>query len=296
LCLCVWLIDSDNFFLQQLTTLLYLYILERNRPPTDRIRSESEQKRYRQDKEAAEMSITCGNKVEFQLSGKSAASRKRTTNALLVTSDADNDEDEHAGREMVSSVTGNKILSLAPTATVAAPLVIPLLPPKHMTEDELAAKRIVDELRVGAGGDGSGEDCLVIAQQNEVKAKAPLLLASQDPQLIGIADETERFKFDISSRADDVDFRSDIYRNIPIEKFGEAMLRGMGWDGVSKEEKETADKLYKQVVARDDRLGLGAMPRPPDESTRGSKESKKKLKEEWKNKVCYTYREYLSLP
>lgn len=242
------------------------------------------------------MSIASGNKVEFQLSGKSAVSRKLTTNALLATSDADNYEDEHSSREMVSSVAGNRVLSLAPTAAVAAPLVIPLLPPKHMTEDDLAAKRIVDELHGSAGGDDSGGDRLVIAQQNEVKGKVPLLLASQDPQLVGIADETERFKFDISSRADDVDFRSDIYRNIPIEKFGEAMLRGMGWDGVSKEEKETADKLYKQVTPRDDRLGLGAMPRPPDENTRGSKESKKKLKEEWKNKVCCRYCEHLSRP
>jgi len=59
----------------------------------------------------------------------------------------------------------------------------------------------------------------------------------------------------------------------------------MGWDGSRAEEKDVADKLYKQVLPRENRLGLGAMPRPPDDSTRGSKESKKKIKEDWKNKV-----------
>jgi len=128
----------------------------------------------------------------------------------------------------VSSIAGSKVVSVAPAANVsAAPLIIPLPPPRHMTEDELAAKRIVDELsQKTKGTDSNGESMLIISQHGgSGSGNAPLLLSSQDPQLLGIADENERFKIDISSRAEDVDFKSDIYRNIPIEKFGEAMLR-----------------------------------------------------------------------
>jgi hypothetical protein len=60
----------------------------------------------------------------------------------------------------------------------------------------------------------------------------------------------------------------------------------MGWTGPEEEEKSMADKLYKDVLPREQRLGLGAMPKPPEKSMRGSKEKKAKLKEEWNKKVC----------
>lgn len=82
-----------------------------------------------------------------------------------------------------------------------------------------------------------------------------------------------------------VDFRSDSYRNIPIDKFGEAMLRGMGWEGPAAEEQENADKLFKDTIPREHRLGLGALPKPPEAKGRGSKEQKAKLKDEWMKKV-----------
>ena len=63
-------------------------------------------------------------------------------------------------------------------------------------------------------------------------------------------------------------------------------LRGMGWEGPEPEETEIANKLYKEVIPREQRLGLGAMPKPPEAKGRkGNKEKEKKLKEDWKKKV-----------
>ena len=43
----------------------------------------------------------------------------------------------------------------------------------------------------------------------------------------------------------------EAYENMPIEEFGKAMLRGMGWDDSVKE------KEVKLPNARPERLGLG---------------------------------------
>ena len=109
-----------------------------------------------------------------------------------------------------------------------------LKPPK--TADELAAEQIIAELNNKASVRNEGPQ-LVIAQTEALSSKSkkgqPLLLANQAPELLGLSDDNERFKVDINLRADDVDFKSDIYKAIPIEKFGEAMLRLLSYHIIS---------------------------------------------------------------
>jgi hypothetical protein len=59
------------------------------------------------------------------------------------------------------------------------------------------------------------------------KKSAPLLMANLAPELLGIQSDDERFKKDISLRAEDMDFTSNRYKSIPVNEFGAAMLRGM---------------------------------------------------------------------
>jgi hypothetical protein len=111
-----------------------------------------------------------------------------------------------------------------------------------------------------------------------VKRKAPLLMLHVAPELLQIRDETERFRYDMSHRADDVSIRSEAYEHVPIEEFGAALLRGMGW----KEEVDTAVTRSSsskkgiddgnsnrgqlgssRMMPRERNLGLGAMPKPP---------------------------------
>jgi hypothetical protein len=71
-----------------------------------------------------------------------------------------------------------------------------------------------------ASGDPSG-------QRKETYGRpAPLLAASLAPELIGLRDDDERFKADITTRPEDLNVRSDAYKVVRIEDFGAAMLRG----------------------------------------------------------------------
>jgi len=140
------------------------------------------------------------------------------------------------------------------------------------------------------------------------KRKAPLLMLHVAPELLQIRDETERFRYDMSHRADDVSIRSEAYEHVPIEEFGAALLRGMGW----KEEVDTATRSssskkgvddgnstreqlgISKMMPRERNLGLGAMPKPPALSgSHGHSKDKDKdrdrrkeaLDSQWRHKV-----------
>lgn len=64
-------------------------------------------------------------------------------------------------------------------------------------------------------------------------------------------DDDEIFNHEINQHPDDVDH--DVYEKIPVEEFGVAMLRGMGW----RPDSEKEIKVY-EAERRPQRLGLGA--------------------------------------
>lgn len=113
------------------------------------------------------------------------------------------------------------------------------------------------------------------------KNAVPLLLSAQHPGLNEIVDESDRLKADLELRANDVDFNSSIYKNVPIEKFGEAMLRGMGWTG---EEMGGYKDGIVESTPRVFRLGLGALPKPSESSKKRSKHEVES-NEEWDTKA-----------
>ena len=130
------------------------------------------------------------------------------------------------------------------------------------------------------------------SNNNQSTAKAaPLLMANLAPELLAAKDDEERFKVDISMRPEDLNVRSDAYKAVPIEEFGAAMLRGMGWTGPD-ESTEATENQRKQLiedkermVPRESRLGLGATARPPEEKGRGNKERNAQKKKEWDKKA-----------
>ena len=64
--------------------------------------------------------------------------------------------------------------------------------------------------------------------------------------------ESEKLTKDLNSRPDEPS--RDSYNKIPVEEFGAAMLRGMGWTGSDK----TSSSGVIKYVPRPERLGLGA--------------------------------------
>ena len=120
-------------------------------------------------------------------------------------------------------------------------------------------------------------------KKNEKEKKKPLLLANLDPRLLEASGDHDRFKLDMSLRAADVEATEENYKAVPVEKFGAALLRGMGWTGPTKEDEEWA-KNMDNFVPRDAMLGLGAVAKPPDQ--RGKKTDKGKAKhEKWEEQA-----------
>ncbi|CAN0174732.1 unnamed protein product, partial [Discosporangium mesarthrocarpum] len=149
--------------------------------------------------------------------------------------------------------------------------------------DELAAEALVRESRELDGRSareqgtdfGTGSDRVIAltgAESKDGQRKGTLLARSMMPGLAELEGDDAKFKYDLTHRADDVDVKSDAYRVIPIEEFGAALLRGMGWTGPKVGEGDEKDRL-KDVEPRHHRLGLGAQPKPPEE-----RETKQKLK------------------
>lgn len=184
----------------------------------------------------------------FQLKG----TKKKKT---IVTNENTDDVDETEQRSKILIIENSKIITDSVT-NEPAPLVIPLPPPRNQqynpsskTEDssknketsssnttrdtksldELAVEELLSELH---NKPVKAESTLVIAasepsKNNTTGKQAPLLLANLAPELLGIEDDSERFKVDIATRPDNVDVRSNAYNAVPIEEFGAAMLRGM---------------------------------------------------------------------
>jgi G patch domain/KOW motif-containing protein len=176
---------------------------------------------------------------------------------------------------------------------------------KPETEDEAAAKAILRDIAKSKAGEGGadllGNGSMIIPMGNGSGtqgglSRKPLLAAHSIPGLREAENEDEKFKFDLAVRADDIDVTSSVYASVPIEQFGAAMLRGMGWTGPPKDgEKDgNAPRVYEP---RQQRLGLGAAPKPPEEmGTRrrrrpGEAPSRKDLEAEaalqqWKQKAA----------
>lgn len=109
--------------------------------------------------------------------------------------------------------------------------------------------------------------------------KAPILLQKR------VESETERFSKDLQSRPSEP--TRETYSKVPVEEFGAALLRGMGWKGPDASDTNKPIKY----VARPERLGLGASQikdlselkqRKPVEQSLGielSKEEEKKMQQ-----------------
>ncbi|QPG73455.1 hypothetical protein FOA43_000766 [Brettanomyces nanus] len=54
----------------------------------------------------------------------------------------------------------------------------------------------------------------------------------------------------------------DSYKKVPVESFGAAMLRGMGWTGSAKKAEKESLKEAEKLKSRPLLLGLGAKPSP----------------------------------
>ncbi|KAL3685499.1 hypothetical protein R1sor_003521 [Riccia sorocarpa] len=79
--------------------------------------------------------------------------------------------------------------------------------------------------------------------------------------------EEQRLKQDMATLPDEADL--DAYEDMPVESFGEAMLRGMGWEKGKPIGRNCKDVIVPvEYVRRTDRTGLGAEAAPKEVRTK----------------------------
>jgi len=135
---------------------------------------------------------------------------------------------------------------------VEAPRIIVKKEDDTLSVDELARKALLDEMR---NGDHQGVD---------VNPHSNLVIAMT---------EEDALRSDLDHRPDAPDAAA--YEAVPVEAFGAAMLRGMGWkEGMGAGRRRNGPQQAPEVQRRAALLGLGAKERPPPENgaiTAGSK-------------------------
>lgn len=87
----------------------------------------------------------------------------------------------------------------------------------------------------------------------------PILRRNQPPGIDNCATEEEKLRLDLSLRPDDM--TQEAYDALPVESFGLAMLRGMGYqEGVAIGNRKRGLLKPIELTSRHYRLGLGAKP------------------------------------
>ncbi|KAJ0397093.1 hypothetical protein P43SY_007981 [Pythium insidiosum] len=196
------------------------------------------------------------------------------------------DSDSGAGSAAAAATTSDGAADEgASTAPVAASE--PVVPASDLTEDERAANELLAEaqrLQQGGGSSGGMRDTTLVipmasaqdgdalaakrmqlfnlnaAPANATAEKAvPILQQNAVPGLDELADVTEKYRHDVALRPEAQDVTSEVYDNVPVEEFGAAMLRGMGWKGSVDDDKD-GDGMGPKP--RHKLLGLGATARP----------------------------------
>mmetsp|Transcript_89 Transcript_89/g.96 ORF Transcript_89/g.96 Transcript_89/m.96 type:complete len:471 (+) Transcript_89:144-1556(+) len=184
-----------------------------------------------------------GKKISLSMSLQPAKKSKKPILTSVIGLKSDKEAKEN-NVDFITTIDEN-------TKTIEPPsLVIPLTKNAWITskEDAAAVEAILNETSNNNKND---------SENKEIKSIKPILQSNMIPGLMNIENEDDRFKHDVSLRANNIDVKSECYVDTKIEDFGAALLRGMGWKGSLSDESEP----NKQP--RPGRLGLGAQVRPP---------------------------------
>jgi G patch domain/KOW motif-containing protein len=148
---------------------------------------------------------------------------------------------EEAKELVIPMVKVNKWAQPAPKSDVEQSDV-------ELTDDQKAVQAIIEKAERHEQGEREDIDDI---------GDIPLLMQNRAPGTIGIEDDELKFKTDVALRPEVC--TAEEYENTPIEQFGAAMLRGMGWkegEAIGGINKGLAEPI--EFVPRPHGLGLGA--------------------------------------
>lgn len=155
------------------------------------------------------------------------------------------------GIDVVNSNDAKIVWGLSVRKKEEKPEAIPGEEDKDVEENH-AEKKVDEEEQKPKTVD---EEALEALLGNRKERKGPDLVipaASEVQDDVGLINEIDAYRRAIAS-APDVSTLED-YERIPVEEFGAALLRGMGWKGPSADGKSSV----KEVKRRQNLLGLGA--------------------------------------
>ena len=199
-------------------------------------------------------------------------------------------QNETKKKNLVDPHKGNKVLKGfeaferkkdddGKTSTSKRKTIIPLCQnpwdkDKNMSkEDRDAASALMRELN-GEDEDDDDENRVIELKGGKQSSSQLLAIVMNTRDKLGkdkdgnLLNDAERLKKDLNLRPDEEDVDGDEWRATPIEGFGKAMLRGMGWKGGKKNSSK-----HVQAVVRPGRLGLGATAKPWERRKNGGSSS-----------------------
>jgi len=205
--------------------------------------------------------------------GSNSGKKKRTESKVEL----DNSDDESGSGpkvQEITSISGNTIIGdSVPSTKDEEPLIIPLPSTKNVKKDLMAAKiargevNMEEELTTQQTYTTTDDDIIM----GEATQDLPLLLRNRQLELDSVADENERFRMDVESRPDSASLEQ--YETITVEKFGEALLRGMGWKpGMQVGLNGRGLAKPHELIPRPRGLGLGALPSQKDKEQQKKEE------------------------
>jgi G patch domain/KOW motif-containing protein len=173
--------------------------------------------------------------------------------------------DESEQRDYILALAANKFTGSAADDEPAKELVIPFRAENRWYKPEDKGKdsqALAQQARAQGQDDAAVQEILrgVQEQRNEADGELeaiPLLVRNQAPGIQDARDETEKFKIDVAQRPDECSL--DEYSQVPIELFGAALLKGMGWkegEGIGGTNKGLVEPIVP--IPRPAGLGLGA--------------------------------------
>ncbi|KAG1146608.1 hypothetical protein G6F37_004566 [Rhizopus arrhizus] len=112
------------------------------------------------------------------------------------------------------------------------------------------------------------------------ESKGELDEEDEGPVKVIPANETIAFRDDVQSRPEEATMED--YENIPVDEFGAALLRGLGWsegEGIGRNRKSTPAPPPTPVKQREALLGLGAKPEDIEKDARSKYKSRKEAYE-----------------
>eukprot|EP01051_Picozoa_sp_SAG22_P021285 SAG22_NODE_4643_length_1207_cov_1.534296_1_plen_325_part_01 len=112
------------------------------------------------------------------------------------------------------------------------------------------------------GSAGSQLGALLIGRRDEAEAAAAAAAAEGSKE-----SEDAKFRNDVEARPEEVSVdNTAAWSAMPVESFGGALLRGMGWQpGKAIGLNSKGPVAAVEYVPRHQRLGLGATPKPPEQ-------------------------------